>query len=90
MGAKQGRTKGNKQKTEYAKPDEADGKPAVNEGEKRRGRKEPSLDGSCCEAKVQRAERKKQKLSSRNRKRSGRKKADRKGTDRKRKHKVST
>ena len=62
MGAKQGRTKGNKQKTEYAKPDEADGKPAVNEGEKRRGRKEPSLDGKpTVRRKVRRAERKKQR-----------------------------
>ena len=41
---------------------EADGKPAVDEGEKRRGRKkpEPGREASC-EAKVQRAERKKQK-----------------------------
>ena len=44
MGAKQGRTKGNEQRTEYAEPEEADGKPAVDEGEERRGRKEPSLD----------------------------------------------
>ena len=35
-------------------------------------------------------ERKKQRLSSRNRKRSGRKEVDWKGKDRKRKHKVST
>ena len=41
---------------------EADGKPAVDEGEKRRGRKEPESGRRAnCEAKVQRAERKKQK-----------------------------
>ena len=41
---------------------EADGKPAVAEGEKRRGRKKPEPGREAnCEAKVQRAERKKQK-----------------------------
>ena len=41
---------------------EADGKPAVDEGEKRRGRKKPEPGREAnCEAKVQRAERKKQK-----------------------------
>ena len=41
---------------------DADGKPAVDEGEKRRGRKEPEPGRKAnCEAKVQRAERKKQK-----------------------------
>ena len=41
---------------------EADGKPAVDEGEKRRGRKKPEPGRKAnCEAKVQRAERKKQK-----------------------------
>ena len=41
---------------------EADGKPAVDEGEKRRRRKKPELGRKAnCEAKVQRAERKKQK-----------------------------
>ena len=62
MGAKQGRTKGNEQRTEYAEPDEADGKPAVDEGEERRGRKEPSLDGEpTVRRNGQRAERKKQR-----------------------------
>ena len=41
---------------------EADGKPAVEVGEERRGRKEPEPGRKAnCEAKVQRAERKKQK-----------------------------
>ena len=41
---------------------EADGKPAVDKGEKRRGRKEPESGRKAnCEAKIQRAERKKQK-----------------------------
>ena len=41
---------------------EADGKPAVDEGEKRRGRKKPEPGRKAnCEAKVQRAERKKRK-----------------------------
>ena len=41
---------------------EADGKPAVDEGEKRWGRKKPEPGRKAnCEAKVQRAERKKQK-----------------------------
>ena len=41
---------------------EADGKPGVDEGEKRRGRKEPSLDKEpTVRRKVRRAERKKQK-----------------------------
>ena len=41
---------------------EADGRPAVDEGEKRRGRKKPEPGRKAnCEAKVQRAERKKQK-----------------------------
>ena len=41
---------------------EADGKPAVDEGEKRRGRKEPSLDEEpTVRRNGQRAERKKQK-----------------------------
>ena len=76
MGAKQGRTKGNEQKAEYAKPGEADGKPAVDDGEKDRGRKKPGPgQEASCEAEVRRAERKKQRLSSRRRKVSGRKKA---------------
>ena len=50
--AKQGRAKGNEQKAEYAQPDEADGKPAVDEGEERRGRKEPEPGRRAnCEAK---------------------------------------
>ena len=54
---------------------EADGKPAVDEGEKQRGRKEPSLDEEPTVRRIgQRAERKKQRLSSR--KGSG---SDRKG-----------
>ena len=62
VGAKQGRTKGNEQRTEYAELDEADGKPAVDEGEKGRGRKKPKPEQRAnCEAKVQRAERKKQR-----------------------------
>ena len=62
VGAKQGRTKGNEQKLEYAEPDEADGKPAVDEGEKRRGRKKPSLDEEpTVRRSGQRAEREKQK-----------------------------
>ena len=61
MGAKLGRTKGNKQEAEYAEPDEADGKPAVDKGEERRGRKEPSLDEEpTVRRSGQRAERKKQ------------------------------
>ena len=41
---------------------EADGKPGVEDGEKRRGRKEPSLDKEpTVRRKVRRAERKKQK-----------------------------
>ena len=41
---------------------EADGKPAVDEGEKRRGRKEPSLDEEpTVRRSGQRAERKKQR-----------------------------
>ena len=41
---------------------EADGKPGVEDGEKRRGRKKPEPGREAnCEAKVQRAERKKQK-----------------------------
>ena len=41
---------------------EANGKPGVEDGEKRRGRKEPESGREAnCEAKVQRAERKKQK-----------------------------
>ena len=45
---------------------EADGKPAVDEGEKQRGRKEPSLDEEpTVRRSGQRAERKKQRLSSR-------------------------
>ena len=60
--AKQGRAKGNEQRTEYAELDEADGKPAVDEGEKRRGRKEPSLDEEpTVRRSGQRAERKKQR-----------------------------
>ena len=59
---KQGRAKGNEQKAEYAEPDEADGKPAVEDGEKRRGRKEPSLDEEpTVRRSGQRAERKKQR-----------------------------
>ena len=66
VGAKQGRTKGNEQRIEYAEPEEADGKPAVDEGEERRGRKEPSLDEEPTVRRIgQRAERKKQRLSSR-------------------------
>ena len=50
--AKQGRAKGNEQKAEYAEPDEVDGKPAVEVGEKRRGRKEPEPGRRAnCEAK---------------------------------------
>ena len=45
---------------------EADGKPAVDEGEKRRGRKKPSLDEEPTVRRIgQRAERKKQRLRSR-------------------------
>ena len=41
---------------------EADGKPAVEDGEKRRGRKEPSLDEEPTVRRIgQRAERKKQR-----------------------------
>ena len=44
---------------------EADGKPAVEDGEKQRGRKEPSLDEEpTVRRNGQRAERKKQRLSS--------------------------
>ena len=50
--AKQGRAKGNEQRAEYAEPDEADGKPAVDEGEKGRGRKKPKPGRRAyCEAK---------------------------------------
>ena len=62
-GAKLGRTKGNNTgKLSKQNRKEADGKPAVDEGEKRRGRKKPEPGRKAnCEAKVQRAERKKQK-----------------------------
>ena len=60
--AKQGRAKGNEQKAEYAQPDEADGKPAVDEGEKGRGREEPKPEREpTVRRSGQRAERKKQR-----------------------------
>ena len=47
---------------EYRNREGMHGKPAVDEGEKRRGRKKPEPGREAnCEAKVQRAERKKQK-----------------------------
>ena len=91
MGANQGRAKGNKQEAEYEEP----GKKTRETGSKRTGKaKEAKAErahrGSRCEAKPGRVERKKQRLSSQNRKGSGRKKADRKGKARKRKQKGST
>ena len=83
--------KGNKQKAEYEEAEAKHGKPGGAEAEKPGSRKaEGRHPKSHCEAKRRRAERKKQRLSSRNRKISGRKEADRMGKDRKRKHKVST
>ena len=56
----------------------------MDEGEERRGRKEPSLDEEpTVRRSGQRAERKKQRLSSRKRNRSGRKKAEGKRKTRK-------
>ena len=91
MGANQGRAKGNKQEAEYEEP----GKKARETGSERTGKaKEAKAEGarrgSHCEAEPGRAERKKQRLSSRNRKRSGRKKVDWKGKARKREHEGST
>ena len=73
VGAKQGRTKGNEQELSKQNRMKRTGNRAWKKGKKRRGRKEPSLDGSRCEANGQRAERKKQKLSSWKRNRRGRK-----------------
>ena len=63
MGAKQGRTKGNEQRTEYAKPERSGretgrGKTGRSEGDERNR----SLDGKpTVRRKVRRAERKKQR-----------------------------
>ena len=77
MGAKPGRMKGNKQKAEYEEPREKTRETrSEGTGKAKEAKAERAHRGSHCEAKPGREERKKQRLSSKNRKRSGRKKAD--------------
>ena len=76
VGAKRGRTKGNKQEAEY---ENLEGRHERLGWRERGNRGSESGDGNCgshCEAEAGMAERKKQRLSSRKRNRSGRKKAE--------------
>ena len=63
---------------------------AGEKGETEEARAETGTGEATVRRNREEKERKKQRLSSRNRKKSGRKDVDRKGKDRERKHKVST
>ena len=74
MGAKPGRMKGNEQKAEYEEPGEKTRETRLEgTGKAKEAKAEGRTGGSRCEARPGRAERKKQRLSSQNRKGSGRK-----------------
>ena len=72
VGAKPGRMKGNKQEAEYEEPREKTRETGLEgTGKAKEARAERAHRGSHCEAEPGRAERKKQRLSSRKRKASG-------------------